>query len=162
MQNFKRFIAFMDTICVFFFLTTRGSVRAQVSGQLVDSSLFQNLWETKFRAAISLCLTFLSLFVVSMLNQRSTTEQWNWTVYLQTLVMMLRFNRVFYTFKSFGIWIHLQCLNCNSFFRDFVGHFIWCYDRGIWLRVGGGTPLILRLFCLLLYGSSGAGPDSHI
>ena len=62
-------------------------------------------------------------------------------------LMMLRFNRVFYTFKSFGIWSHLQCPNYNSFFRDFVGHFIQCYGRGIWLRVGGGTPLILRLFC---------------
>ena len=62
-------------------------------------------------------------------------------------LMMLRFNRVFYTFKSFGIWSHLRCPNYNSFFRDFVGHFIQCYGRGIWLRVGGGTPLILRLFC---------------
>ena len=61
--------------------------------------------------------------------------------------MMLRFNRVFYTFTGFGIWIHLQCLNCNSSFRNFGGHFILCYGRGIWLRVGGGTPLILRLFC---------------
>ena len=42
---------------------------------------------------------------------------------------------------------HLPCQNCSSFFSDFVGHFDECYGRGIWLRVGGGTPLILRLFC---------------
>ena len=118
-----------------------------VSGQLVDSSLFQNLWETKFRAAIFFCL-FCQTLLTHVHWTKGQQQIENKCCFFCKSLFQCRCNSVEKVFTGTGsVLTFLTVSKVHFVYMEHTWTFNEWYPRGIWLRVGGGTPLKLRLFC---------------